>query len=311
MKQALFLIFSVTQFFAFTQDDNYAIVDISWKLGDTKKIETVASTKTYVNGSLLSDTEVKSNYTISVVNVGDFYTLKYRQALDELTIKELENLEMDTLIQKLMIIITKNVSDFDYLVKFDPELGLATEIINLDKMIDEIEGNIPELVRLIDPSIPEEKMSMIKELGEGMINMMKPEITQTTINSINYTFQGYSFPFRPNDSYTQQIDYYDVNTLGALGNKSLPAMLTIEASESGNRLKLSTTTDVDKKAMIDAMTAAGKNEQNFTPEEVTIVEKENYEFDLNTSWILTHSSLVDVKFRNTVHVVQTSHTTFK
>ena len=82
MKQALFLIFSVTQYFAFTQDDNCAIVDISWKLGDTKKIEIVAPTKPYVNGSLLSDTEVKSNYTISVVNVGDFYTLKYRQALD-------------------------------------------------------------------------------------------------------------------------------------------------------------------------------------------------------------------------------------
>ena len=292
------------------QDDLY-LIDIKWKVGDTRTIETKATTQVYINGELYSNTDITSLYEITVVDLQDDYIIKYKQNSNNIGIEDTQNSSVDTLFQKIMYSIQEAISEFEYLVKFDKEEGIATEVVNIDKVMNAAMQIIEPVINEMSSALAPEKRDELLKMMKTLIPQMKPEIIQTTLNGINYIFQGYTYPYLPNDSYTQEIEYHDINALGPMGDKVLPALMTVTTIEKGEELILKTTTDVDKQALLEALASTGKDIKDFKAEDMLILEETEHVFDYTTSWIKSHTSVMEVQFKDLVTMKETSITTFK
>lgn len=317
MKKRIILIFSLfISFTSFSQDSNYVQVILSWKIGTVKRIKTNAVSEIYIGDSLLTKTEVSSNYKITVVSETDSnFTIKYSQGPNDFDINISGNDSViksaNFTLQNILKVVEEELKKVNFLVLINKETGLAYAIKNEEEVLNSI-NNIAKSVALNlgeSNKVEASKIDSISSIMKIYTAMMKPKIIQTTINSINQFQQIYSLQFIENSYASYPFLAYDINAMGKFGDTEFPVTMHVNAkSIDDNNLILSTNMEYDQNFLLKQMQASSPNMSELTIDNLNMIEKEDFLFDLNTGWLKESNSYILFDMPN-VKVINTAITT--
>ncbi len=276
----------------------------NWKKGDVRLVHTETTNQIIMMGEELTNTTAVSDYRIEVTDVGEYYTLKFNQLANDMDMDMNLDADQETLDSAMNIImqlvqgVQDAVSKMEYRLLVDKQTGLATEVLDQDKMMADFEVAVMGMVDDIEEMTGEKTTNKdsLNTMMKMMMMGMKPQIMETTLNSFNYLTQSYSYTFPANGKMRQEMLIENVNALGDLGDVELPAMMDIETVNGpGNRVKVIMDSDYDKAALIAAIQQSRGSSKQINEEDMQIMEREIAEFDRSTTWIVKHTSDVEVE----------------
>ncbi|MFT6982694.1 MAG: hypothetical protein ACJAUD_001463 [Crocinitomicaceae bacterium] len=305
IKHNLALILSLTCSIAFSQD-NLRTIDVDWKKGDSRSIAHKGTTTIYIEDTIFQSTEVNTIYTIEVLAANKGYILKYTSKSYDIDVNKSDSLVKD-IVTEMMTLIAEQMEDFEYKLIFDPEQGIITEMINEDKFFKLFQtlmkkfGEESEL-------IPDDKRETFNKYMTERLPNMKDQYIQTVINGANLLIQGYSYAFIPDDMYTTESIYYEVDAM-THGNIELPSMMTIGSTLSDETISVNTSMDVDKLSMIEFLQESGKG-QDLSVSNFEMIIESNYDFSASTTWMQKYESFTSIDISNTVKVVMKEEAIF-
>ena len=159
-------------------------------------------------------------------------------------------------------------------------------VVVLNKFIDKSKIELEET----------QKNEMQLKVKQYMKEQM-PAAIQTMLNAFNYLFQAYSFPFIIGETYTQEIEVYDVDQVQH-GNKENKANLIVNSSASNSELIIDYKYDYDKEQAYQSYIVAQGKADQISIDEFDIDERVLTKFDIESSWITSSSSFVNAKMGN-------------
>lgn len=290
-------------------------VIVNWEVGTSKTITQVDSTIIYANDSIFMASGVRSNYTIKIMSQKDtIYEVLFKQiVLDNISFEsEMINASpIEEMMQELILELQKKMSGLEYSFLVSQNTALAFAIKNEDelrKLAEEIV--VVVLNQFLDKSKVEldaSKKNEIKLQVKQYMNEQMPAAMQTMLNAFNYIFQAYSFPFVLDQTYTQDIEVYNVDQVQH-GDKESKAKLIVNSSSSNSDLTIDYKYIYDKEEAYQTYIVAQGKADQITIDEFEVDERVVSIFDVESTWIKSSSSFVNAKMgpiivNNTTRVI--------
>lgn len=290
----------------------------NWKVGTSKTISQIDSTIIYNNDTLYLATGVSSKYTIKILSLKDtVYEVLFKQFKLDDNISVASDLinasPIEQLMQDLIIELQKEIAGLEYSFLVDQNNANAFEVKNQTELMEKVESMVVVVLnQIMDKSKIKldktEKNEIQLKVKEYMVEQM-PAAMQTMLNSFNYIFQAYSFPFILNEIFTQEIDVYNVDQIQH-GDKENRAKLIVNSSASKTELTIDYSYIYDKEEAYQAyIVDQGKGDQ-ISFDEFDVEERVESIFDIKSSWIKSSSSFVNAKMGG-IEVKNTTRVTIR
>jgi len=308
------LFFGIDSFSQGSEDEPQNVI-VNWEVGTSKTITQVDSTIIYANDSIFMASGVRSNYTIKIMSQKDtIYEVLFKQiVLDNISFEsEMINASpIEEMMQELILELQKKMSGLEYSFLVSQNTALAFAIKNEDelrKLAEEIV--VVVLNQFLDKSKVEldaSKKNEIKLQVKQYMNEQMPAAMQTMLNAFNYIFQAYSFPFVLDQTYTQDIEVYNVDQVQH-GDKESKAKLIVNSSSSNSELTIDYKYIYDKEEAYQTYIVAQGKADQITIDEFEVDERVVSIFDVESTWIKSSSSFVNAKMgpiivNNTTRVI--------
>lgn len=281
---------------------------VNWKVGTSKTISQTDSTIIYNNDTLFLATEARSSYIMSIVSQQDtVYEVKFKQITleNDLSLKS-EKINTDTLsqiMQGLIAELQQKVSGLEYSFLVNKNTATAFEIKNQEELEEAVKEMVNTLliqfIATLNMKLDESRKSEIQQKIEGYMAEQMPAAMETMLNSFNYIFQVYSFPYITNDTYTQDVDVYSIDQVNHKDQEN-KAQIVVTSSAMNTTLEIDYKYLYDKEEAYQMYIVAKGNGDKIPIEAFDIDERVISQFDLLTSWITKSVSLVDVRMGNVV-----------
>lgn len=299
MKYTLLLVVTLLSFSTYSQSSKKLhTIKPKWKLGDTRNVVTQSYTKIYLKDSLLSNTELKSTYTITVIDTVKNYTLIYAASKTSLDIQSNSpDQKVDSamnIFKTIMENIDKETKSFQYEILVDKKTGQAINIKNSKQLLDLVEQVAVKIIDQFEDKF-DKKTTQIDTVKKKMVAYFKqkePKLLETIINQFNYIMGAYALSFPYNSSIAERTLIHDVNALGEFGDLEIPAILTISSKKTDKTLVVKTDTDYDKDFLLTQIKKKYKSMNQLTTADIFLREKSETTFANNTNWILSQKSNV-------------------
>ena len=294
---------------SFSQDsiDEPQNVIVNWEVGTSKTIIQIDSTIIYANDSIFMASGVSSNYIIKILSQKDtIYEVLFKQIiLDNISIESemIDASPIEQMMQELILELQKKMSGLEYSFLVSQNTALAFEIKNEDELRKLVEEMVVVVLnQFLDKSkveLDESKKNEIKLKVKQYMNEQMPAAMQTMLNAFNYIFQAYSFPFVPDQTFTQDIEVYSVDQVQH-GDKESQAKLVVNSSSSNSELIIDYKYVYDKEEAYQTYIVAQGKADQITIDEFEIDERVESKFDVESSWIKSSSSFVNAKMGNII-----------
>lgn len=319
MKQlTVFIFFSIVQLGYSQSENDPEYVTVNWNVGTEKTIYQSDSTVIYQSDSVFLSSGTNSNYKIKIVSKQDtVYEVLFKQIiLDPDFNIESEQINTSSIEEMMQIMINElqqKFSGFEYSFLVDKNTGMAFDVKNqgeLGKAIEEmILAVLDRYASTSKMNLDENKKNQIKsKVSELMHEKMVP-IMNTMMNSFNYIFQAYCFPYSLNQTYILETMVYDIDEVSN-GNTENAANIIINSSLKNSKLNIDYKYDYDKEsAYKQYIVSKGKKEQ-IPIDQFEIEERVVANFDIKSSWITDSTSIAKVKMGN-IRVNKISRITIK
>lgn len=300
------LLFFVFDSFSQNSIDEPQKVIVNWEVGTSKSITHIDSTIIHANDSIFMVTGISSNYTIKILSLKDtVYEVLFKQfVLNEnisVASEMLNASPIEQMLQDLILELQKKMSGFEYTFLVDQNTALAYQVKNEKELWDLVEEMVVVLLnKFIDKSKIEldvSKKNEIQLIVKQYMDEQMPAAMQTMLNAFNYIFQAYSFPFVLDQTYTQDIEVYNVDQVQH-GDKENQAKLIVNSSSTNSDLIIDYKYIYDKEEAYQTYIVAQGKEDQITIDEFEIDERVETIFDLESSWIKSSTSFVNAKTGN-------------
>lgn len=300
------LLFFVFDSFSQNSIDEPQKVIVHWEVGTSKSITHIDSTIIHANDSIFMVTGISSNYTIKILSLKDtVYEVIFKQfVLNEnisVASEMLNASPIEQMLQDLILELQKKMSGFEYTFLVDQNTALAYQVKNEKELWDLVEEMVVVLLnKFIDKSKIEldvSKKNEIQLIVKQYMDEQMPAAMQTMLNAFNYIFQAYSFPFVLDQTYTQDIEVYNVDQVQH-GDKENQAKLIVNSSSTNSDLIIDYKYIYDKEEAYQTYIVAQGKEDQITIDEFEIDERVETIFDLESSWIKSSTSFVNAKTGN-------------
>lgn len=304
MKYLINLFTLVFPLLIFAQDDEiYYLLENDWQVGDIKHITQIDSTTIYNNDTVYLASGMKTEYKIKVLSIIDTTIIVSYQSiqLDEAIKIRSDEFDADPLqssIRELMHKLQRKMASTTIQFYVNKNDGLAYEIKNKDQVEKLLKETIMFMINdFLDNSKIKFSKKEVNELtayvNDEMVKNI-PKVYQSMINSYNYFFQIYSFPFQYNQEYSTPTFVSNVDETKEV--YELPATIFIrhkELSSTTQEIKYWYKYDLEaayQKLILDA----GK--ENLVPQnQFDILEQVTTKYDVNTDWIFSQEEIVRAK----------------
>lgn len=278
-------------------------VIVNWKVGTSKSITQIDSTIVHAKDSVFMATGVRSSYTIKIVSQRDtVYEVLFKQIVldDNISIEsEMINASpIEQMMQDLFIELQKKMSGLEYSFLVNQNTALAYQINNEKALRDLVEEMIVVVLnQFLDKSkieLDESKKNELQLKVKQYIDEQMPAAMQTILNSFNYIFQAYSFPYIIDKIYTQDVEVYSVDQVQYSDNES-KAKLVVNSFAKDNFLEIDYKYIYNKEEAYQMYVVAQGKGNEISINDFDIDERVISEFDMETSWIKSSLSLVNAK----------------
>lgn len=289
---------------AFAQEDvELFSINISWDLGEKKVVKSTSRSVFYIADTVYSKTEVESSFLIEVVGVGPKYRLKIFQEQNQMSIG---NETADPNLNKMMDVVrelTDSIGSMAFIVEFDPETGTIDNLVNREEILNQVKILSKQFVSHFIPeeSTIEEQEKMTRQM-QLYFSSMENEIIETCLNSMRLLFQPYSYNFPDNATYSEEILTEEMNAIDPSVDEPIPAILTLQCKDVDEFIHVNESLEYDKENMLAQFRSKGKG-NSISAEDLDIIEESFYIINMETTWIKSYSSRVDVTFPS-VRVLQ-------
>ena len=179
-------------------------------------------------------------------------------------------------------------------------------IASIKELAFSISGQILEQSNI---ELTQEEAQTLKQNITEYLDKQSPAAIQTIINSYNYIFQSYNFPYVLNETYTEEIETYAIDQMQH-GDKTSRATLVVNSATKNNLLKIDYEYIYDKKEAYEQYVVADGEEDNIPFEEFDISEGVTTIFNKSTTWITKSKSTSVVKMSD-IQVFSTSYLIFQ
>jgi hypothetical protein len=291
------LLFITILFFgtSFSQEEKLFQVSPHWKVGDKRKVHTDISTKVIYDGVLISNQRNIYDINLRVLSTDDQFLLNY-SSFDRLPsvlgnsedgVGNKSSLKIRSLLRDAEVEICKS----DLQVQVNKKNGAALEIKNGLEILKKVEHSTRKEFRewANREEIPDAEIrNMEIDLGKRFIEMY-PKIQQTILDKTTLIFSSYNIAFPMNSSSEKEVMTRDI-TASKKSDSLFPAIMKMESVEVNDKMIVKTSLDYDKKFLLAQLKKSYHKLENVKPEEVSIIEKEEIMFDLNTTWIHHHTT---------------------
>ena len=312
------LIFSFNFGLSQETEEEASNVIVNWNVGETKTISQTDSTVIYNNDTLLMSTGINTNFKIKIMSLKDtVYEVLFKQInIDNNVTVESEMMDaspIQKMMQKLMVNLQKEMAGFEYTFLVNKNTALAYEIKNERKMKQKIEELVVivlnDYLDLSKVEIDETKKKEVQLKIKEYMNEQMPAAFQTMLNSFNYIFQAYSFPFILDETYTTEIEVYSIDQINH-SDEDTRAKLIVNSSANESELNIDYKYIYDKRNTYQTYVVDQGNGDKIPFEEFEMNERVYSSFNMNNSWIKHSTSFISVKMGQ-VLVNKTSNVTIK
>ncbi len=308
MNKTLIISLLFFGFDSFSQNsiDEPQNVIVNWEVGTSKSITHIDSTIIHANDSIFMVTGISSNYTIKILSLKDtVYEVLFKQFVfnDNISVdSEIINASpIEQMLQDLILELQKKMSGFEYTFLVNQNTALAYEVKNEKELRDLVEDMVVVLLnKFLDKSkieLDESKKNEIQLTVKQYMDEQMPAAMQTMLNAFNYIFQAYSFPFVLDQTYTQDIEVYNIDQVQH-GDKESQAKLIVNSSSTNSELIIDYKYIYDKEEAYQTYIVAQGKADQITIDEFEIDERVESIFDLESSWMKSSSSFVNAKMGN-------------
>jgi hypothetical protein len=299
---ASLILFGINSYSQNSIDEPQNVV-VNWEVGTSKTITQIDSTIIHAKDSVFMATGINSSYTIKILSQKDtVYEVLFKQILldDNITVEsEMINVSpIEQMMQDLILELQKKISGLEYSFLVNQNTALAYQIKNEKELRDLVEEMAVVVLNLfLDKSkieLDESKKNEIQLKVKQYIDEQMPAAMQTMLNSFNYIFQAYSFPFIIDKTYTQDIELYDVDQV-LHSDKDSKAKLVVNSSVKEDFLEIDYKYIYNKEEAYQMYVVAQGKGNEISINDFDIDERVISQFDMETSWIKSSLSLVNAK----------------
>ncbi len=295
MKPFVFLIGLFTVLTAFSQEEELFQVSPHWKVGDAKKVHTEISTKVIYDDSLVSNIRTVYDFKVKVAAVGKSFSLNFQSSDKLLSVishskddpkspafKKINNLLVDAEIQ---------IGESEFRIEVDKANGTALEIKNGLEIARKIKFNCLKELRewCAKESIAESEQRLIQVELSKRFDEMYPKIERQILNKVSSVFSAYNVSFPMNTSITQNVMTHDL-TAASKSDTLFPAVMKMETIEVNDKMIVKTSLEYDKAFLLQQLKKSYDKLEKVEPNDVSIIEKEEIIFDLNSTWLVQHTT---------------------
>jgi hypothetical protein len=284
------------------------LFDVNWTVGTEKTVYQVDSTIVYNMDSLFMSTGIKSGYKIKVVSLQDtVYEILFKQMVfdNDISLKSdlMQTESIERVFQELLAELQSKMQDFEYTFLVNKNTAQAFEVKNEEQLMNLIEEVVvialTHLTKNLEDGMDETKEKLIQDKVEEYINEKMPEAIQTMLNSFNYIFQAYSFPFILDETYRADIEVYQIDQIQYSEHES-KAGLAVNSSIQGSVLNIDYEYEYDKESAYLDYIVARDMQDKISIDQFEIEERVISEFDIESSWMTKSTSFVKAKIGDVI-----------
>jgi hypothetical protein len=293
MKNLLLVIAILFFGTAFSQEEKLFQVSPHWKVGDKRKVHTDFSTKVIYDGVLISDQRNVYDVNFLVLSTDDQFILSYSSSDRLPTVLSNPDDERENASSLKIRSLLRNAEDqickSDLQVRVNKQTCVASDIKNGLEILKNVEHKTrKELLewamneKISEKDIRNMEIDLSKRFAE-----MYPKIQQTILDKTSLIFSSYNVSFPMNEAIEKKVMTRDL-TASSKSDTLFPAIITMESVEVNDKMVIKTSLDYDKEFLLAQLKKSYHKLDNVKASEVSILEKEEIIFDLNTTWIQHH-----------------------
>jgi len=279
----------------FSQEEELYQLSPHWKVGDTRKVHTEMSTKVIYDDSLISNARSDYDIEIKVLSIDDQYLLSYKSSdkLSSVLRKSKEegkspaNSKVKSLLEEAEIEIGKA----ELKIQVNNKTGVALEITNGLEISRNVKYTSLKELRewCANENKTESESRMIAVELNKRFEEMYPLIEQAILNKTTSIFSAYNIAFPMNSSITQEVMTHDL-TAASKSDTLFPAVMKMETMEVNDKMIVKTSLEYDKFFLLQQLKKSYSKLEKVEPSQVSIIEKEEIIFDLNSTWLVQHTT---------------------
>ena len=286
-----------------------------WKLGDSRSVKEENIVKVYEKGKFSYEQVSTSYYSMTVIDTVEFYTIEYAMRPGS-SRTFLSKTDKDTstasLEEQLFNELEEEFSKVNCKLKIDKSTGLASVVVNPDEMMLAMKQGLEKtFIRMCAiKGIESGRADSLSSFFMMLLEMRRPEIMQTALNSANVLLDVYSFAFIPGSEMIYEAQFYPINALTELGDELFDGELAIRAEKGTTRTMYITSKSTYDKEDFCAAIRKVKDFEKVKASQVSMVSTDQDVIDTVTTWPISSESEAEVTLGD-IRVKVLSTTTFR
>lgn len=286
-----------------------------WKLGDSRSVKEENVVKVYEKGKFSYEQVSTSYYSMTVIDTVEFYTIEYAMRPGS-SRTFLSKTDKDTstasLEEQLFSELEEEFSKVNCKLKIDKSTGLASVVVNPDEMMLAMKQGLEKtFIRVCAiKGIESGRADSLSSFFMMLLEMKRPEIMQTALNSANVLLDVYSFAFIPGSEMIYEAQFYPINALTELGDELFDGELAIRAEKGTTRTMYITSKSTYDKEDFCAAIRKVKDFEKVKASQVSMVSTDQDVIDTVTTWPISSESEAEVTLGD-IRVKVVSTTTFR
>lgn len=286
-----------------------------WKLGDSRSVKEENVVKVYEKGKFSYEQVSTSYYSMTVIDTVEFYTIEYAMRPGS-SRTFLSKTDKDTstasLEEQLFSELEEEFSKVNCKLKIDKSTGLASVVVNPDEMMLAMKQGLEKtFIRMCAiKGIESGRADSLSSFFMMLLEMKRPEIMQTALNSANVLLDVYSFAFIPGSEMIYEAQFYPINALTELGDELFDGELAIRAEKGTTRTMYITSKSTYDKEDFCAAIRKVKDFEKVKASQVSMVSTDQDVIDTVTTWPISSESEAEVTLGD-IRVKVVSTTTFR
>ena len=286
-----------------------------WKLGDSRSVKEENVVKVYEKGKFSYEQVSTSYYSMTVIDTVEFYTIEYAMRPGS-SRTFLSKTDKDTstasLEEQLFSELEEEFSKVNCKLKIDKSTGLASVVVNPDEMMLAMKQGLEKtFIRMCAiKGIESGRADSLSSFFMMLLEMKRPEIMQTALNSANVLLDVYSFAFIPGSEMIYEAQFYLINALTELGDELFDGELAIRAEKGTTRTMYITSKSTYDKEDFCAAIRKVKDFEKVKASQVSMVSTDQDVIDTVTTWPISSESEAEVTLGD-IRVKVVTTTTFR
>jgi hypothetical protein len=286
-----------------------------WKLGDSRSVKEENVVKVYEKGKFSYEQVTTSYYSMTVIDTVEFYTIEYAMRPGS-SRTFLSKTDKDTstasLEEQLFSELEEEFSKVNCKLKIDKSTGLASVVVNPDEMMLAMKQGLEKtFIRMCAiKGIESGRADSLSSFFMMLLEMRRPEIMQTALNSANVLLDVYSFAFIPGSEMIYEAQFYPINALTELGDELFDGELAIRAEKGTTRTMYITSKSTYDKEDFCAAIRKVKDFEKVKASQVSMVSTDQDVIDTVTTWPISSESEAEVTLGD-IRVKVVTTTTFR